>query len=69
MTDELLSTKQVALRYGICESTLRYFRHIAAGPASFKLAGRGGRRVVYRASAVDAWIRANEEATTVGGAP
>lgn len=62
--EEMLSTKQVAQQYGIYESTLRYYRHRGVGPASFRL---GGRRVVYRRSAVEAWIADQEAATTVGG--
>lgn len=64
MTQELLTTKQVADEYGINEATLRYWRHRDEGPASFKM---GGRRVVYRRSAITAWIEAQEASSTRGG--
>ncbi len=64
MTDQMLTTGQVATEYGFYESTLRYYRFQGIGPASFKL---GGRRVVYRRSAVEAWIAQQELTTTVGG--
>lgn len=60
----LLSTEGVADLTGISTGTLRYWRHRNEGPESFKL----GRRVVYRRSAVDAWIAAQQLATTRGGA-
>lgn len=60
---EILTTKQVAEEYGFEEATLRWWRHCSTGPASFKL----GKRVVYRRSALDAWIEAQEAATTRGG--
>ncbi len=62
--DEMLSTKQVAQDYGFFESTLRYYRHRGTGPASFRL---GAKRVVYRRSAVEKWIAAQEAASTRGG--
>lgn len=44
--------------------TLRWWRHIGAGPASFRL----GRRVVYRKTDVDRWIQEQYETTVRGGA-
>jgi predicted DNA-binding transcriptional regulator AlpA len=35
-------------------ATLRYWRHLGTGPRSFRL----GRRVVYRAADLQAWIDA-----------
>ncbi|AQA20750.1 helix-turn-helix domain protein [Rhodococcus sp. MTM3W5.2] len=61
---EILTTKQVAQEFGISEGTLRYWRHCDEGPASFRL---GAKRVVYRRSAVEDWIFAQEAATTRGG--
>ncbi|MFI2702872.1 helix-turn-helix transcriptional regulator [Cellulosimicrobium composti] len=61
MAGTLLTLEQVANEYDIPKGTLRYYRHIGAGPKSFKLAGR----VRYRREDVDAWIAA-EYATAVG---
>ncbi|WP_454198218.1 helix-turn-helix transcriptional regulator [Nocardia sp. Marseille-Q1738] len=61
--DELLTTGRVETDYSIPAGTLRYYRHNNTGPASFRL----GRRVVYRRSAVEAWIAAQEAASTRGG--
>ncbi|MGJ5667829.1 helix-turn-helix domain-containing protein [Rhodococcus aetherivorans] len=63
-TKELLSTKEVSREWGISEGTLRWWRHADEGPASFKL----GKRVVYRRSAVEAWVSGQEVASTRGGA-
>lgn len=64
MTDPILTVTQVSDETGVPVGTLRYWRHAGTGPESFKL----GRRVVYRRSAVDAWIAAQQLATTRGGA-
>lgn len=61
---QMLSTKQVHEDYGIAEGTLRYWRHTDQGPASFRI---GGKRVVYRRSAVEEWIAAQEAVSTRGG--
>ncbi|MGV9870136.1 helix-turn-helix transcriptional regulator [Rhodococcus koreensis] len=61
--DEFLTTNEVEAEFHIPASTLRYFRHIDAGPPSFRL----GRRVVYRRSGIETWISAQEAATTRGG--
>ncbi len=60
---DYLTTKQVSLEFGIAESTLRYYRHINQGPASFAM----GRRVVYRRSEIERWIAEQERNTTRGG--
>jgi predicted DNA-binding transcriptional regulator AlpA len=49
---ELMTTAEVAAFLRAPVSTVRYWRHIATGPASFRL----GRRVMYRRVDVDAWI-------------
>lgn len=49
--------------YGFTIGTLRYWRHIGYGPASFTL----GRRVLYRRRDVDEWITEAEERTRRGG--
>lgn len=64
MTDPILTVNQVSDETGVPVGTLRYWRHAGTGPESFKL----GRRVVYRRSAIDAWISAQQVATTRGGA-
>ncbi|ORM29238.1 helix-turn-helix domain-containing protein [Williamsia sp. 1135] len=65
MTEEFLSTKQVAERWPfLMEATLRYWRHTNEGPKSF----RAGRRVVYRRSEVESWLSEQEAVTSRGGA-
>lgn len=59
-----LSTPQVSAMTGISESTLRYWRQTGTGPRSYRL----GRRAVYDAADVEAWITAQKEATSRGGA-
>ncbi|MFI2473472.1 helix-turn-helix transcriptional regulator [Nocardia xishanensis] len=49
---------------GIPAATWRYWAHIGAGPASFKL----GRRRVWRLSVIEAWIAEQEANTQTGGA-
>lgn len=62
---EYMTTAEVATYTGIPAATLRYWRHVGhEGPPSFCL---GPRRVVYRKSAVEAWISAQETATARGG--
>lgn len=61
--DELLTTAEVAREYRFAVGTLRYWRHIGYGPASFAR----GRRIVYRRSDVDAWISEQERLTRRGG--
>jgi hypothetical protein len=39
-------------------ATLRYWRHVGAGPAGFRL----GRRLVYRRTDLDCWISEQYEA-------
>lgn len=64
MTDPILTVNQVSDETLVPVGTLRYWRHLGTGPESFKL----GRRVVYRRSAVNAWLEAQQNATTRGGA-
>jgi len=64
VADEFLTTKEVSAEYGVPEGTLRYYRQIGTGPESFKL---GRRRVVYRRSAVDRWVAAQEASSSRGG--
>jgi len=62
-TSGLLGTKEVSEWLGIPEETLRYWRHIGSGPASFKLGGR----VVYERDGCERWLEAQRAATLRGG--
>lgn len=52
---ELLTIEEVAERYPVSVSTLRYWRHRGEGPKSFRL----GRRVVYRLADCEEWVAQN----------
>ena len=54
VNDELLSIDEVAEMLRVPVGTLRYWRHLGAGPHSFKV----GRWVRYRRGDVRAWINA-----------
>jgi predicted DNA-binding transcriptional regulator AlpA len=56
--DELLTTAEVGQMLRKPVGTLRQWRHRSFGPKGFRLGGT----VVYRRSAVDAWIRECETA-------
>jgi predicted DNA-binding transcriptional regulator AlpA len=58
-----LSTREASEYLSLSESTLRYYRHIGKGPASYLL----GRRVFYDVSDLDAWQDAQKAATLRGG--
>ena len=60
---DFMTTEQVAELTGVATGTLKYWRHANKGPASFKL----GTRVLYRRSAVMAWIAVREMHTKRGG--
>lgn len=64
MSDALFTTAEVAEKLRIPPATLRWWRHVDRGPKSFKV----GRRVVYRASEVDAYLATCEANTLAGGA-
>lgn len=61
--DQNFSTAEAAAYSRVPEGTLRYWRARDEGPASFRL----GRRVIYRRSALDAWMEAEAAKTTRGG--
>lgn len=61
--DELLTTAEVGQILRKPVGTLRQWRHRSFGPKGFRLGGT----VVYRRSAVDAWIRDCEAAETRAG--
>jgi len=50
--EDLLTTAEVAAMARAPMSTVRYWRHIGAGPASFRI----GRRVLYRRCDVREWL-------------
>lgn len=57
--DCLVSTTEAARLLGLTPKTLREWRCKRSGPAAMKLGeGRQG-RVLYRRSALEAWVRAN----------
>lgn len=49
-----LTTSEFADLCRVTPETVRYWRHVGRGPQHFKL----GRRVLYAAEDVDAWIEA-----------
>ena len=55
---ELLTTAEVAELTRTPVGTLRYWRFCNMGPKSFKL----GRRVLYRATELEAWLSEQEHA-------
>jgi excisionase family DNA binding protein len=52
MAPTLLTTREVAERLRTPVSTIRYWRHAGVGPPGIKI----GRRVLYDAADLDAWI-------------
>jgi excisionase family DNA binding protein len=60
LTDELLTTAQVAKVYGLSQSTLRKWRCIAAGPSFIKV----GRAVRYRRSDLSEFLMARTYTST-----
>jgi predicted DNA-binding transcriptional regulator AlpA len=57
MSDEFLTLRETAALTKFAEPTLRKFRWAGTGPPSFRVAGR----VRYRRSAVEEWMRQQEE--------
>ena len=53
MSAKYLTTFEVAEMCRTSPETVRYWRHISKGPASFKV----GRRVLYDAAVVEAWLK------------
>ena len=54
---DLLTIDEAAAIVRAPVATLRYWRHLGTGPASFRL----GRRVLYRRSDLVSWIHAREQ--------
>ncbi len=48
----MLTTEQLAARWGIAPKTLHNWRHTGGGPPFVKI----GRAVRYRADAIDRWL-------------
>ena len=61
--DRLLLIEEVADQLRTTRANLYQLRHLKRGPRSF----RRGARVMYRQSAVDAYVAAEEAATGRGG--
>lgn len=57
--DKVLLLDEVAELTRVPAETLRFWRQAGKGPTSYKL----GRRVVYNASDVEAWMNAQKAAT------
>ncbi len=55
---QLLTLTEAAAKLRTPVATLRYWRHLGAGPDSFRL----GRRVMYRRDDLDRWITAQHDA-------
>jgi hypothetical protein len=58
-----LSTREASKYLSLPESTLRYYRHIGKGPASYLM----GRKVFYDVTDLDAFVQAQKAATLRGG--
>lgn len=58
--DDLLDMEETSDRTRTPVATLRFWRHQGRGPKSFKI----GRRVMYRASDVDAWLQAQYDGSS-----
>ncbi|MGV8850613.1 MAG: helix-turn-helix transcriptional regulator [Propionibacteriaceae bacterium] len=63
--DDLLTITEVAAIVRAPIATLRYWRHLGAGPRRFRI----GRRVVYRVSELEAWIDARADDSCAGARP
>jgi len=59
---ELLTITEAADLVRSPIATLRYWRHLGAGPCSFRL----GRRVLYRRADIDDWIATQRDPTRSG---
>ena len=65
--DRLVNTASAAKLIGFTAKTLREWRSKGKGPAAIKF-GKGQRgRVLYRVSALEAWLRENIQAWTPDG--
>jgi hypothetical protein len=55
--NDLLTIDEAAATLRTPVATLRYWRHLGAGPHSFKI----GRRVFYRTSDLNTWLNAQHD--------
>lgn len=60
MAEKFLTTEEVAEMARTGASTVRYWRMVGKGPQGVKR----GRRVLYPESAVEAWLRGEDEKAT-----
>lgn len=60
---EKLGMRATSAYTGVLEGTLRYWRSIGVGPASYKL----GRKVFYDRAELDRWMAEQKAATLRGG--
>ncbi|MGW7344016.1 MULTISPECIES: helix-turn-helix transcriptional regulator [unclassified Streptomyces] len=58
MAEELLSPVQVEARYGLARQRLANWRWMGTGPAYIKTSSSKSGRIVYRGSAIEAWLDA-----------
>lgn len=56
LTDQRMTPREVAETLRVSERTLHRWHALRVGPARCKV----GRRVLYRQTAIDAWLTANE---------
>lgn len=64
MDDELLTPAELSAWLKISAATIKQWRHRGVGPHGFVL----GRRVRYRRSVVEKWLRDQEQAERAGAA-
>lgn len=58
-----LTTEEVAKLVRTSPATVRYWRHVGAGPKSFRV----GRRVLYDEADIKAWLEAAKSGDPVAG--
>jgi len=59
-----MTTTEVAQLLRTSPETVRYWRHVGKGPRSFKV----GRRVLYDAADVQAWLQSAKDGSLNGSA-
>jgi predicted DNA-binding transcriptional regulator AlpA len=59
-----LTTAEVAALCRTSPETIRFWRYVGKGPQSFKV----GRKVLYDAAGVEAWLAEAQQATKTGTA-
>lgn len=57
LLDGMVSRQDLAMQLGVAVETLRRWESEGDGPASIRV----GRRVLYRVSVVNSWLRAREK--------